>query len=227
MEETMAQIAQFDAHAYAAKPEGYFEGARADYVSDLPVNSQAKILEVGCGEGGTGWLALQHGKCGTYCGVELLPDAGDKARKRLSEVVVGNVESMNLPWPEETFDVLILSEVLEHLRDPWAVLEKLFPLLKPGAAVYASSPNVSNHKIIRMLIQGDWNLTDMGVMDRTHLRWFTPRTYKHLFESCGYAVDFVGPMGTLSPKARAVSMMSFGRLRHLFIEQVSLRAHRP
>jgi 2-polyprenyl-3-methyl-5-hydroxy-6-metoxy-1,4-benzoquinol methylase len=219
-------LERWDDRAYAAKPHGYFLGARADFISELPVNLQARILEIGCGEGGTGSLALEQRRCGTYCGVELFPSAADKAKDRISEVVVGNIEETDLPWPGEHFDVLILSEILEHLVDPWTVLKKLHPLLKPGARVFASSPNVANYRIIRMLMRGEWNLTDMGLMDRTHLRWFTPRSYRDLFESCGYAVDSVGQVGTLSSKAKVLSLMSFGRLRHLFITQLNLRAHR-
>ncbi len=65
----------------------------------------------------------------------------------------------------------------------------------------------------------------MGVMDRTHLRWFTPRTYKTLFESCGYVVDSVGELAPLTRKARTISFLTFGCLRHLFIEQVSVKGH--
>lgn len=226
MEDARDALERWDDRAYAGKPQGYFLGARADFVAELAVNPQARILEIGCGEGGTGCLALQQLKCGTYCGVELFPSAADKAKDRISEVVLGNVEEIDLLWPGEHFDVLILSEILERLVDPWTVLKKLHPLLKPGARVFSSSPNAANHRIIRMLMRGEWNLTDMGLMDRTHLRWFTARSYRDLFESCGYAVDSVGQVGTLSKKAKILSMVSFGRLRHLFITQLNLRAHR-
>src|ERR1700731_1156564 len=134
-----------DVRAYEKKPQSYFQSARSDYISELPVNPKARILEIGCGEGGTGYLALKEGRCAEYCGVELLPNPASRAKERISKVVVGNVELIELPWPHDSFDVLILSEVLEHLVDPWAVLKKLRPLLKSGAKVLASSPNVSNH----------------------------------------------------------------------------------
>jgi 2-polyprenyl-3-methyl-5-hydroxy-6-metoxy-1,4-benzoquinol methylase len=213
--------------AYAFKPQGYFAGARADYVAALPVNPNARILEIGCGEGRTGELALTQQKCGTFCGVELTDTAAERARQVISEVVVGSVEQIGLPWPRDFFDVLILSEVLEHLVDPWIVLKRLRTLLKPGATIFASSPNVSNYQVVRMLIQGEWTLTDMGIMDKTHLRWFTPRSYRELFEGCGYVVDYVGSVEMPSRKAKIASWLTFGLLRHLFISQVDLRAHRP
>ncbi len=225
--ESQHPIAHAGLAAYSAKASTYFANARVDFVADLPPNPFAKILEVGCGEGATGALALAQGKCGAYYGVELCQRAGEKARDRITEVVVGNIEDQDLHWAPGYFDALILSEVLEHLTDPWSVLRKILPVMKPGAKVFASSPNVSHHKIIRMLIGGTWELADAGIMDRTHLRWFTPRTYKALFESSGYIVDSVGEVGTLSRKARAVSLLTSGRLRHLFVGQVNLKAHCP
>lgn len=211
--------------AYAAKATEYFGSARSDYVAALPPSIHAKILDIGCGDGGTGVLAFSEGKCVVYCGVELLPAVADKARPRISQVLVGDIENLELPWPPGTFDALILSEILEHLIDPWAALRKIRPLMKPGGLVFASSPNVAHYRVITMLLRGDWSLTDVGVMDRTHLRWFTPKTYTAMFESCGYTVDLVQEVSPLSKKARVASALTLGKLRHLFLPQIDLRAH--
>ena len=125
---------------YDLKDDSYFAMARDDYVAELPDNAEAAVLEIGCSSGATGALALAHGKCGRYCGVELFPEPAAVARGRLTEVVEGDVEELELPWPNHSFDVLILSEVLEHLRDPWAVLGRLHPLLRAGALVFATRP---------------------------------------------------------------------------------------
>ena len=114
----------------------------------------------------------------------------------------GDVEQVELPWPAESFDALILSEVLEHLRDPWAVLERLRPLLRPGALVFASTPNVAHREIIVMLLRGRWELRSYGPLDATHLRWFTPSSLRRAFEEAGFVVDSVGPLGALGPGQR-------------------------
>ena len=212
--------------AYSSKSSQYFAGARRDYVAELPFNPQGRILEIGCGEGGTGALALSEGKCGEYYGVEIYSPVAEKAMGKITQVVVGNVEELELPWRPETFDALIMSEVLEHLVDPWAVLRKIHPLLKPKALVFASSPNVAHYRVLRMLLRGNWNLTDFGVMHRTHLRWFTPSAYRALFESCGYAVSSARELEPLRKKARFASAITFSRFRHIFISQIDLRAHR-
>lgn len=212
--------------AYSAKPSSYFSGAiRYDYINELPVNPDARILEIGCGDGSTGALALKQMRCGEYYGVEIFPEAAQTAKRRLTEVLVGDVETIELPWRERTFDGLICSEVLEHLADPWAALRRIRPLMKSGARIFASSPNFCHHNIIRMLLRGEWNLTDVGVMDRTHLRWFTPKSYAQMFDNCGYRVTQVRRLEELGPRGRILSALTFRKFDHLLTIQNDLRAH--
>ena len=210
--------------AYEAKTDSYFSGIRRDYVDLLPSNPSARILEVGCGSGSTGAAALAEGKCGEFYGVELCERAAEEAAKRLTNVIAGDVEKIELPWPQASFDALILSEVLEHLIDPWSVLKRLRPLMKPGSVVLASSPNVSHYCIVKMLLHDRWDLEDRGVMDRTHLRWFTMNTYREMFESAGFRLEHVGSLWPLGPRQRIVNALTFGKFRHLFALQISLRA---
>jgi SAM-dependent methyltransferase len=212
---------------YDLKEASYFAMARDDYVAALPTNSDAAILEIGCSNGATGALALAEGKCGRYCGVELFPEPAAVARDRLTEVVEGDVERLELPWPPRTFDALILSEVLEHLRDPWATLARLRPLLRPGALAFASTPNVAHREIVVMLLRGRWELRSYGPLDATHLRWFTPLSLRHAFEEAGFVVDSVGPLGSLGPGSALVDRVLHGRFRHLWHRQIDLRAHVP
>lgn len=205
---------------YDDKPDDYFVGARSDFVAAMPRNPEASILEIGCGSGATASLAMESERCGRYVGVELDQRAADLASKVLSEVRVGNIEAMELDWPTASFDALILSEVLEHLVDPWRVMARLAPLVRPGGQVFASSPNLAHFKIVMELLRGDWNLTDSGVKDRTHLRWFTPRTFKALFEGAGFEVTHLGTHAPLGPKSKLISKLSGGRLDHLLVRQI-------
>src|SRR5436190_23786418 len=119
--------------AYTAKDTSYYSNARTDYVDLLPANPHASILELGCGNGATGALALQKGKAGTYVGIELLPDMAAEAERFHTKVHQGDVERIDLPYGPDTFDGLILSEVLEHLVNPEFALKRLVAMLKPGA----------------------------------------------------------------------------------------------
>ncbi len=211
---------------YAKKPDAYFAGARRDFVDRLPHNPDAEILEIGCGAGGTGAQALSEGKCRRYVGIDISDAAANKARPRLSEVLLGDVETMALPWPDETFDALIMSEVLEHLRDPWGALERLLPLVKRHGLIMASSPNISHHRVIRSLLRGRWELTESGVMDTTHLRWFTPDSFERMFIDAGVSIESIGPVAEFGWKAKAINKLTGNKLRHLFMTQICLIGYR-
>jgi SAM-dependent methyltransferase len=213
------------ARPYNEKHASYFGGARQDWIEELPENPSAVLLDIGCGEGATGALARRWGKCGAAYGVELTSDAGSVAASVLDEVLIGDAEDLEYPWAPASIDILILSEVIEHLREPWSLLRRIRPLLRPGAKIFASSPNVAHHRIVRALLVGRWSLSDYGPMDRTHLRWFTPSSYRELFDACGYAVDRVGPLGPLGPRSRVLDFITFGRMTHLLHAQIELHAH--
>lgn len=208
---------------YAVKPASYFSNARADFVDRLPRDGTAEILEIGCGNGATGALALSEGCCKRYVGVELLERVADEAREVLSDVITGNVETLSFDWQPASFDAIILSEVLEHLVEPGETLKKLALYVRPGGMLLASSPNISHWRVIRELVNGRFNLADQGVFDRTHLRWFTPATFAGMFESAGFHVDDVGPVTPFSPRVDAIRRVTAGRFDHLFMTQISLR----
>lgn len=209
---------------YAVKPASYFSNARADFVDRLPRDGAAEILEIGCGNGATGALALSEGCCGRYVGVELLERAANEAREVLSDVITGNVETLEFDWQPASFDAVILSEVLEHLVEPGEVLKKLSRYVRPGGMLLASSPNVSHWRVIRELTMGRFQLADRGVFDRTHLRWFTPTSFADMVESAGFIVDEVGPVTPFSLRAEIISKLTGGRFDHLFMTQIAVIA---
>lgn len=211
---------------YAGKPAAYFSAARADFVGRLPQDPNAAILEIGCGNGATGALALSEGRCARYVGVELFEQAAREAREVLSEVVTGNVETLQFDWQPTSFDALILSEVLEHLIEPGRILKDLARFIRPGGLVMASSPNVAHWRVIRELLAGRFNLTDRGVFDRTHMRWFTPATFVDMFEAAGFAITWAGPVTPFSGRTRMISELTGGRLDHLFMAQIAVIGER-
>lgn len=210
---------------YSYKNASYFSGARRLFIDSLPSNPEAKLLEIGCGNGDTAAYALRQNKCGWCCGVELCEAAAELAKPRLNRVRVGNVETIDFDFPEGFFDVLILSEVLEHLVDPWATLRRLRRLMKPGALVRSGSPNVCHRSVLRTLLAGRWRYEDKGIFDATHLRWFSPATYRDAFESGGFKVDYVGPAAPLRFKARTLNALTLGKFQYLFHSQIYLKAH--
>jgi 2-polyprenyl-3-methyl-5-hydroxy-6-metoxy-1,4-benzoquinol methylase len=209
---------------YAVKPASYFSNARADFVDRLPKDPTAQILEVGCGNGATGALALSEGCCGRYVGVELFEKVATEARDVLSDVITGNVETLEFDWQPATFDALIMSEVLEHLVEPGDTLKKLSRFIRPGGLLLASSPNISHWRVIRELIFGRFNLADQGVFDRTHLRWFTPDTFAGMADAAGFDIEEIGPVTAFAPRTELISRLTGGHFDHLFMTQIAMIA---
>ena len=212
---------------YLAKPVGYFDTARKSFVDMLPQNKTARLLEIGTGSGDTAAYALAQSKCGWCCGVELCEKPAAEARKKLQQVIVGDVERITLDLPEKSFDILFLSEVLEHLVDPWSVLRKLRPLMKPGSMVIAGSPNICHRSVIWAQLCGKWYYQDKGIWDATHLRWFSPESYRGMFVESGFVVDEVGPSYPLRIKARIFNQITFRRFEYLLHSQIVLKGHCP
>jgi len=133
---------------------------------------------------------------------------------------------LTLPFAPQSFDVVILSEVLEHLVDPWAVVKKLAPLLAPHGLLYASSPNIAHLSVVRMLMRNRWDYTDQGHMDWTHIRWFTPQTYREMIEAAGLRIVWIRPLARMTAKQRLANALTFGRFAHMFMSQIFVKAER-
>lgn len=215
-----AQARPAIASIYDEKPATYFANARNDIVAMLKTGQDAAILELGCGAGGTGRAAMAAGKAGRYVGLELNEEAAAIAAEALTDVVVGDVQCVDLAPYRGQFDALIVSEVLEHLTDPWDTLQRLTTCLRPGAQVFASSPNISYWKVVWNLILGRFRYQEAGVMDKTHLRWFTPESFRQLFESAGVEVETIRPMREPGWKGRFFNALTRDRFAHLFMAQM-------
>lgn len=146
------------------------------------------VLEVGCGTGAFGALVKQERGC-RYYGVELAEKAAMYARDRLDNVVVANIESQMLPFERRSFDCLVCNDVLEHLVDPWASLQKLMEFVRPGGYVVVFMPNVRISEVVKDLVfRRRWEYQSEGVLDRTHLRFFTESSIRSLIEAAGLEV---------------------------------------
>ena len=208
------------------KPSQYYDGARCDYIQILSDVRPSRVLELGCGTGGTGAQALEQGLCTEYVGIEVCKPAAEKARSVLTRVHVGDVDELTLPYEPNAFDALIASEVLEHLRAPEQTLQRLLPLVKPGGVILASSPNIAWYGNLLNLVRGKFDYTESGMMDSTHLRWFTPESFASMFHRVGVEVDSLGPNGELRGVKRWIDIATRRRLQHLLWYQVNMRGHK-
>ena len=185
-----------------------------------------RVLDVGCS---SGYLARPITERGVrVVGVELDPAAADEAREVCEDVVVGDVESMELPFEPGSFDVVLCGDLIEHLRDPGSALARLRPFLRPGGRLVLTTPNVANWAMRLSLLGGRWRYTDRGILDRTHVHLFTRRSLVATVESAGYRVvelDHTAPVPLVGTPAVERVAHGVARLRpSLFAYQFLLVA---
>ncbi len=154
------------------------------------VGQYQNVLDVGCARGYTGAILVHQFQC-TMSGLEYDPAAADIARQIYQEVVVGDVEDLTLfdRLQHRPFDVVLFGDILEHLRQPERVLRFTRSLLKPDGFVLISLPNVVTLRLRLRFLLGHFDYTDQGIMDRTHLRFFTLKTAQDMIRACGYTIE--------------------------------------
>ncbi len=150
-----------------------------------------RVLDLGCFCGGTGrWLKRRFPGC-EVIGVEMLEQAAALAAKAYDRVHVSTLEQLDfeksgiLPG---TFDAIIAADVLEHLYNPWQLLQRIRPLLSPEGALYVSLPNVRNLKLLSEIAKGNFDYAGAGILDVTHVRFFTRKTAAQMLAETGYVV---------------------------------------
>jgi len=215
---------------YASKTEGYFAVARTEMLEFVPSTAN-NILDVGCGDGSFGQRLKARQAC-RVSGIEHMADAAAIARTRLDAVLVCDANRLiDVALPPASFDCIVCNDVLEHLVDPWSAAVRLAELLAPGGCVVASIPNVRYYKVLRDLVQHKtWTYADKGVLDRTHLRFFTYATIPGLFEPAGLRVEVL--QGINGPrrfpfKYALLNWLSFGGLEDARYLQFACVARKP
>ena len=149
------------------------------------VGHNKTVLDVGCATGYLARVLREHG-C-KVSGAEVDPDAAREAEPFLEKVVVGDLDSMNLAaaFSGETFDTIVFGDVLEHLRDPLPTLRQARTLLSPGGSVIVSVPNVAHGAVRLSLLHGKFPYRPLGLLDNTHLRFFTRDGLEDLMREAG------------------------------------------
>lgn len=171
------------------RPAGYFAGTRPDVVALVPSSAQV-VLDCGCGEGGLGTELTKRGHVVT--GVEPWAPAAAVAERRLHRVLGATIEDALDRIPARSVDCVICADVLEHLADPWAVTAALAMRLRPGGVFICSTPNVRHLGVlVDLVVRGRWRYQASGVLDRSHLRFFTRSSLLELVEGAGLHVDLV------------------------------------
>lgn len=221
--------------AVSEKPHSYYRNVRQDILPLVPEDALC-ILDVGCGAGMTGKVLKE--RPGVFvAGLEMDHSAAEEARQILDDVVEGNIETMVLPYEPNSFDCIIMADVLEHLVNPLAALKKAKQCLKPNGVIIASIPNVQFFGVIHFLAEGKWTYQKEGILDEDHLRFFTFTEIEKLFHSAGLEIsavdetldsqyEAIAKSGTTSLKCGRVTIdgLSPEEMRRFFVFQYKIVA---
>lgn len=171
----------------AAVDLAYFGNLRPEVAALVPEDA-VRIVDVGCGAGILGSSLRERRPSREVRGVELDPRAAALAARAMDDVHTGSAdEGPPSRWPAA--DCVVFADVLEHLGNPWSTLALWRDHVAPGGCIVASVPNVGHFWVIARLLQGTFPYSSQGILDRTHLRFFTVDGARALVESAGLRID--------------------------------------
>lgn len=179
---------------YDTKDATYFRQVRVDLISLLPDNRSQKILEIGSGGGNTLVEIKSRSLASEVVGSDIFSlDNSNQRNPLIDKFIIADLEKDDLELPLEYFDVILAGDVLEHLVDPWKVIENLTKFLKKGGIFIVSVPNLREIVTIsKVLFLGDFNYNpEGGIMDKTHLRFFCKKNVRDLFNQTDYEVKLL------------------------------------
>jgi rhamnosyltransferase len=224
----LGRMGNVDGFTYSMpKPEKYFVEWRQEIIPLLP-EKVLKLMDLGCGAGETSSQLKKRGYASWVCGIEGNPKAAAIARQKLDLVIEGDIEKLDWSQAQGPFDVILALDILEHLIDPWAVVEKLSEQLNPGGVIITSLPNIQHYSTVFPLVcMGDWRYSEEGLLDSTHLRFFTRKTATQLMTSTGLQLEKVSFTGMRKGSISYLfNLFTFGVFRNFFVYQYLIKVQK-
>ncbi len=172
----------------------YYTAERPELLGFVsPHGPFTSVLDIGCAGGLLGASLLKSGIAARCDGIEPNSQAACLAAQQLQHVWHGGLEAVADQVPWEEYDLIAMADVLEHLVDPWSALRDLHARTQPSVRLLLSVPNVRHYKIsLPLLLRGDFRYVDHGIMDRTHLHFFTRDSLNETLNECGWQAEVVG-----------------------------------
>ncbi len=183
-----------------------------NWTQNFFISRNSRILDIGCGHGLLGKY-LQSTLDAEVTGVEIIESCYIEAKSVLNNAIYGNIETMNLDILGNNYDYVIFSDSLEHLINPGETLFRVSSLLKDNGHLLISIPNVQNFRVtVPLVFRGSWEYKDEGLMDKSHLRWFTESSISSLVEDNGYKIIKIArelPLKSISGKLNMLTLGLF------------------
>ena len=168
----------------------YFRNIRSE-IAEYVKKGNNHVLDVGCGAGYFGEYLKTTGRATKIIGIEIDEVAASEALTKLDQVLCANLNQTSVidvlkDFDKASFDYIVCADVLEHLIDPWKVFAELVTYLKPNGRLVTSIPNVRHWSVwLPLILRGHWEYREAGIMDSTHLRFFTRRSAAALLNGAG------------------------------------------
>ena len=178
--------------------QDYYFSERKELISFIPSGIR-KTLDVGCASGTFSEQLKKNFNTESW-GIEMVEEYAIMAKDKLDHSLHGSFDDVYHNLPENYFDCIFFNDVLEHMIYPEDCLKKIKKNLQPGKTIIASIPNIRYINILKnLLFKRDWKYEDSGIMDRTHLRFFTKKSILRMFEDCGYKIQYIRGIRSVSP----------------------------
>ena len=178
------------------------------------------ILEAGCACG-SNFIEIKNHVSDIKCtGIELNAHSAAIA-KLFADVYAMDLEKLDRPDWHDKFDIIMMGDILEHLNDPWQAVRNMFRLQSPGGEILISVPNIMHFSIFNQMFHGNGEYEDAGILDRTHLRFFTKKTAQKLLEQAGYQISSITPIQWFSNRAPQVQEF-INKLRLLLSNEIEM-----
>lgn len=205
----------------------YHDRVRADVLEIVPEQA-GRLFDLGGGIGATGAMLKAMGRA-TF--VALADQVADRVAEGVDQAFAGNLDDLSVldrVLSDTTpFDTILCLDILEHLRDPWIVVRRLHQAMRPGGVIVFSLPNVNHYSVVAPLVlQGRFELQEAGILDRTHLRWFTRHGAIELATSSGLVLERVKG-NIFSRRDRLINRLTFGLFERFLSIQYVLRVRCP
>lgn len=165
-----------------------------DLLALMPITAR-RVVEIGCSSGA---LAREYKRLNPEChyiGCDIDASYVEMAKQHCDQVLLADIDAAGDDFYESVAgsDLWVFGDTLEHMKDPWAVLRQVSGVMSLGGMVVACVPNAQHWSVQARLATGAFWYESAGLLDRTHLRWFTKKTLPHLFEQAGFQVQKILP----------------------------------
>jgi 2-polyprenyl-3-methyl-5-hydroxy-6-metoxy-1,4-benzoquinol methylase len=201
----------------------YHSIVRLDAIHMMDRNLTQRVLEIGCGTGNTLAYLKKNGLAAYVEGIEKELQCVEALNPLVDKLTNADVEQLGFT-ENEKFDTVLLLDILEHLVDPYKLLQQVTRLIKPKGQIIISIPNIRNLKILKALIvNGTWTYQDTGILDRTHLRFFTKKSFlegvrekRIAIEMCDYQMNLDNFPRWIHWLSQIISIDDYLACQHLF-----------